>query len=48
MKSLRIACMQIIYMQCIREVRIYILFLSSGLNIKKKFVAWKKPVPKYL
>jgi hypothetical protein len=41
MKRLGLAFMQIFYMQCIREVRIYILFLSIGLNIKKKFVAVK-------
>jgi hypothetical protein len=41
MKSHRIALMQIFYMQCIREIRICILFLSGGSNVKKKIVAWK-------
>jgi hypothetical protein len=41
MKSLRITFMQIFYMKCIHEIRIYILIFSGGLNIKKKFTTWK-------
>jgi hypothetical protein len=41
MKSFRITVTQIFYMQCIREIRIYIHILSGVLNIKKKFAGWK-------
>jgi hypothetical protein len=46
MKSLRIAFIHIFYMQCIREIRIYILFLLGGLNIKRNFLHGKSVTSK--
>jgi hypothetical protein len=47
MKSLRIAFMQIFYMQCIHEIRVYVLFYQV-VYIFKRHSLHGKHVPKYV